>query len=301
MPKFISKNKKQKNKKAETNSKSQKVFSKLKWLDPFTYVDLYVMPKVKAKTQSKPVEHLVNIFFAGLFAIIVYVLLGLLFGTGSPLVIVYSASMEPEFFRGDVMALTATNQTMNFGKEITLNQNVKNVPVENFLTAKYTYGGEAIELIGISDSKYVIKFLDGEEMLVPITKVNLEKIIFENGEEIIPEKDASIIVYPAFPAGIPIIHRAIAKINANDGVFFLTKGDNDLTNPTFDQDCGKIDTLRNLSTKPCITFYAIPIENVQGVAFGKIPLVGCVKLWLFDDLFSLISTGKLPNDFRGIC
>jgi signal peptidase I len=272
MPKFISKKKNQNSKnqnKNESGSLLGVVFSKLKWLDPFTYVDLFVMPKVKQITDSSIVETFVNVFFAGLFALVVYLLLGALFGTTSPLVIVYSASMENNVFRGDVIALTKANAQMNFGQEITINQNIKNMPVESFIQPEYVNG-------------------------------YLSKLIFNTGE-IIPNKTGSIIVYNSYPTQLPIIHRTIVKINALDGEFVLTKGDNDLTNPTYDQDCGKIDQLRNKSTKNCITFYAIPIEEIEGVAFGQIPKIGCVKLWLFDDLISLISNGKLPADFRGVC
>jgi signal peptidase I len=256
--------------KAQKNNIFDCIKSKLKFLDPFFYVDTFVMPKIKNITDSKIVEGLVNLVFAGLFAIIFYLLLGFLFGTASPLVIVYSASMEPEFYRGDVMALSSYNENVYLGEIVELNRNIKEVPVEKFATPFYENG-------------------------------QLTKIIFENGQEVNYKKDASIIVYPSYPINIPIIHRAITKINANDGIFVLTKGDNDFTNNTYDQDCGKIDSLRKTVEKNCITFYAVPIEQIQGVSFARIPLVGCVKLWLFDDLLSLIVNGKLPKDFKGIC
>jgi hypothetical protein len=108
-------------------------------------------------------------------------------------------------------------------------------------------------------------------------------------------------VYSAFPSGLPIIHRAIVKIVANDGNFILTKGDNSLTNPTFDQDCGNVNDAFEKSDKPCITFYPIQVSELHGRTFFAIPKVGCVKLWLVDDLMSLISIGSLPHDFKGIC
>jgi len=272
MPKFKSKKKKEKPF-SFPKIKKPKVLKKLEWLDPFHYVDLFVMPRVKKITDSELVEGVINVVFALIFATLLYLLLGLAFGTAAPLVIVYSESMEPTFFRGDVMGLTRLNTEMNLGDEIILNENIKNVPVEKYLSAEY-FGG---------------------------ANTSLTKIIFKDGQEIIPTTDGSVIVYPSNPYGLPIIHRAIAKIKANDGIFLLTKGDNKLTNLTFDQDCGGIDVLRQKPTKPCITFYAIPIEEVQGVAFFRIPVVGCAKLWLVDNLASLLTTGKLPKDFKGIC
>lgn len=265
--------------KFEKNKKEKNKFSflkeKLKWLDPFTYVDLFVMPKVKLFTDSKLVENLVNVFFAAIFALLIYLLLSFLFQTTTPLVIVYSASMQPNLFRGDVIALRSVNQNDYFGPEIKVDFDLENKIAFEFVT--------------------------------PVYKNNLlEKLVFENGVEVIPKEDASIIVYSAFQPNSPvhnqpIIHRSIAKIIAMDGNFVLTKGDNYLTNITFDQDCGKIDALRGISEKPCITFKPINTSEIQGVAFGKIPVVGCIKLWLVDNLSSLIFTGNLPKDFSGVC
>jgi len=243
---------------------------KLKYLDPFYYVDTFVMPRVKEKTDSKLVENLVNVLFAAAFALVIYFLLSLAFGTTSPLVIVYSASMEPTMVRGDVIGLTGMNQNINLGNEITLNRNLKNIPVNNYLTIEKNNG-------------------------------LISKIVFEDGQEVYLEKNGSVVVYPSYPKALPIIHRSVVKINALDGVFVLTKGDNHFTNPTIDQDCGSVDLLRNTSSKNCITFFAVQADEVEGVAFFNIPKVGCIKLWLFDDLFSLIRSGRLPRDFRGIC
>lgn len=257
----------------------------LSFLDPFTYVDLWVMPVVKKATKnSELAEFLVNILFAFLFAFIAYYLLSIIFGSSSPLVIVYSASMEPTFFRGDIMALGGINKSDNFGPEIILPDSVSvdKVPTINYATPIY------------SDS----------------STLKLDKIVFacDNNciKEVVPNHDGAVIVYPAVNPnsvtnGIPIIHRSIAKLVTKDGNFILTKGDNSLTNPTFDEDCGYIKPEFNTSQKGCISFYAVPINELEGKAFFRIPLLGCVKLWLVDDLSSLIFKGKLPADFRGIC
>jgi signal peptidase I len=261
MPKFVKPKEDKKN-----------ILSKLKWLDPFTYVDYFVMPRIKKITQNKIIENIVNIFFAGLFAIIIYLILGLFFGTSNPLVIVYSESMEPSFYRGDIIGLTNINN-QNFGEEIFLDLKISDVPTINFVKPFYNNN-------------------------------QLEKIVFSNGEEIIIDEtilNNSVIVYNSFPTNIPIIHRSIVKIIAIDGNFVLTKGDNKKTNPTFDQDCGLINQIRNTSQNNCVSFYAIPIEQVQGVKFFQIPKIGCVKLWLFDNLVSIITIGKLPRDFKGVC
>ena len=260
----------------------------LKWIDPFTYVDLFVMPQVKKITDSSTVEFLVNVFFALFFAWFIYTALGILFGSATPLVIVYSASMEDTFFRGDVMALGKVNENDYFGPEIIVDENVSRKPVSEFLSQNY----------------------DSEGRLV--------SFVYE-GKEIPYLKNGSIVVYSAYNPrasfhGAPIIHRSILKIVANDGNFILTKGDNDqkkvfsdsanswgYSNPTFDEDCGNVSNEFEISSKECITLYPIPVNQLQGKTFFMIPKVGCAKLWLVDDLFSLITQGKLPRDFRGIC
>ncbi len=248
----------------------KKKFSFLKWLDPFYYVDLFVMPHVKKVTKSEVVETMVNILFAAFFAFAFYSLLSMLFGTATPLVIVYSASMEPVLYRGDIIGLTKATSEMDFGPEIIFNRSIKNVPAIDFVSPKYKEG----------------KFYS---------------LTFSNGEEVIYDTNSRIIVYGAYPSGMPIIHRAIVKIKASDGEFILTKGDNVLTNTTFDQDCGKVNSSIPSSEKNCITFYAIPLQEIQGVDFFNIPKIGCIKLWLVDNSLSLIYTGSLPKDYRGFC
>lgn len=247
----------------------KKKLSFLKWLDPFHYVDLFIMPYVKKITKSESVELIVNVFFAALFAFTFYTILSILFGVTNPLVIVYSASMEPVLYRGDIIGLTKPVSEMDFGPEVILDRSIKNVPIE-----KYASGN----------------FKDGQ----------FQSILFENGKEVSYQKNSRIVVYIAYPSGIPIIHRSFARIKANDGVFLLTKGDNVLTNTTFDQDCGEIDLI-NPTSESCLSFYAIPLEEIQGVAFFNIPKLGCVKIWLVDNLISLITTGNLPKDYRGYC
>jgi len=249
-------------------SKIKSNFFFLKWVDPFTYVDLFIMPHVKKITNNEFVELLVNVFFAGLFAFLFYSFLAFLFGVNTPLVIVYSASMEPDLYRGDIIGLYKSQVSDDYGPTIFLDQKIKGVAVNNYASAEYL-GGEFFALS------------------------------FSNGEKVLYQKDSRTIVYPSYPVGIPIIHRAIARIKALDGEFVLTKGDNQITNPTYDQDCGRI--VNNISEKNCITFYAIPVEEIQGVAFFNIPKFGCVKLWLVDDLLHLILKGSLPSDFRGFC
>jgi signal peptidase I len=259
-------------------SKLKSKFSFLRWLDPFTYVDLFVMPHVKRVSKRESVELLVNVVFALLFAWIIYSLLGFLFGTSSPLVIVYSASMEPTFFRGDVMALSRASSPSFFSEPVILDRKISKVPTIDFVSPNY-FGSKLVS--------FSFKRADGSTF------------------EVFPNLNGQVVVYPAFnPSdshmntnGKPIIHRAIVFIEALDGNFVLTKGDN---NPYFDQDCGRINSF-DVSEKHCISLYAVPLNELKGKTFFMVPKVGCVKLWLMDDLLSLIVIGKLPQDFKGVC
>ena len=85
------------------------------------------MPQVKKITKNEFVELLVNLVFAAIFAYAFYSLLALLFGVATPLVIVYSASMEPNLYRGDIIGLTKSVNSMDFGEEIILDKSIKNI------------------------------------------------------------------------------------------------------------------------------------------------------------------------------
>lgn len=250
-------------------------FAFLKWIDPFTYVDLFVIPQVKKVSDSELLEFVVNVVFAFIFAAAIYAILGALLQTSTPLVIVYSASMEQTFFRGDVMTLAKVNPTDNFGEVVSLDRNIRNTAVADFASVQY----------------------NGNQ-LSSITFFNSDSTI---AKEVPLKTEGSVVVYTAYPSGLPIIHRAIILIHALDGDFILTKGDNMQTNKTFDEDCGKITTGSVFSQKSCITLYPVPVDELAGKTVFMIPKVGCVKLWLVDDFSSIISRGHLPSDFKGIC
>jgi signal peptidase I len=85
-----------------------------------------------------------------------------------------------------------------------------------------------------------------------------------NGVFFSAANDNDVVVYEAQPAqyGL-IIHRVLAKIKAPDGVFYLTKGDNNLF---ADQQLG---------------ISVVPESAVKGRVIGRIPLLGYFKLLLF--------------------
>ncbi len=227
------------------------IFQKLKWLDPFTYVDLYVMPKVNPKG-DKLIENVVYVFFALIFAYVLYnfVLAGL-FGTSAPLVIVYSGSMEPVLYRGDVVLLSGA-------KSFEVTQVDINFPVAGRRISEYAQlGVQGSEKFGIRQAALKI-----------------------GGKEYLFDPKGPIVVYYSSQKRQDIIHRAVLLLHAPDGDFLVTQGDS-INNSRIDQDCvGEL--------PDCISLYPIAAKDVRGQHILHIPLIGYVKLLIFDDLPKLL-------------
>ncbi len=233
---------------------------KLKWLDPFTYVDHYVMPVVNPH-KNEHIELAVDIVFAFLFAFILYnFVLAFLLGTSTPLVIVYSESMEPVLRRGDVVVLTGSKAI-----------DVLEAPVD-FPVAGRHVTGFAEPLIG----QYI-----GTERVSGLSI---------GGKEYAFDSSGPIVVYRSSLNGLDIIHRAVLKLKAPDGEFLITYGDNARTNSAFDELCPAIPRCYPGTQKcDCITEYPIPVPELKGKYFFHIPLIGYIKLLIFDDLPKLFS------------
>lgn len=223
----------------------KEIREKLKYLDPFTYVDMF-LDKVNP-SHNPLIDWPVQIIAAFLIALLIYSLLGFALGTGSPMVIVVSESMSPNLHRGDVVVLSGVAPEDVQAQEVTLNiPSLEGIPFSSFAT------------------------------------FTNPTINFNDGQKIETNQGGDILVYFSNYRNEQIIHRAVAKINANDGTYILTKGDNELTNNTLDQDCGRV-----VGTSPqhnCITLFPISEENLQGKAIARVPYLGYVKLILVDDL-----------------
>lgn len=215
----------------------------LEKLDPFYWFDRFWFSKI-GKPEGlgeKIVYHVAEVFYAIIVAYAVYMLLGLVLHTSKPAVIVASQSMEPTLWPGDIALVYGVPADRIRAPVVEVN-----VPI---------YGKPIVD--------------------TPIRLVHKGYAIvgFEvNGEFIPIERNGDIIVYYNDIYHVDIVHRAVLKILAPDGIFFLTKGDNQSTNPTIDQDC-------ELGT--CIYLYPIPANQVYGTVFFAIPRIGIIKLWLF--------------------
>ena len=255
------------------------VGEKLQWLDPFTYVDRWVMPRLNPEKSSWKETAIYGVS-ALVFALLVYSILGWVLGTPTPLVIVVSGSMEPVLHRGDVVLLTHADISQ------------MNVP-----------------LVQTKRPSLVQTPLADLAQVVPDVRANpgatAQSLFFpDENQSVQIQKTGPIVVYTS-SCGQPIVHRVVARLTADDGDYVLTKGDS-VHNPTVDTDCPRasIDALVqtcNTRLQPCITFFPLAEKDLSGQSVFSVPFVGCVKLWLMDDLVSMVSQGRLPSNFAGIC
>ncbi len=243
----------------------EKIRNKLKWLDPFTYVDLYLMPKANPKN-SETINWIVYLACSFVFAWLIYTGLGLVLGTATPMMIVVSSSMEPVLHRGDIVVLLGSDADAIKAQEASLDlQSLEETEFSSFANPVY------------SDSQ-------------TITSIELN-----TGSKIQVTKEGDVVVYWSDFRKEPIIHRVVAKLKAGNGTYFLTKGDS-ANNSTIDQDCGRV--INGRPEKSCIELYPIPTQRLQGKVVFSMPLLGCIKLWAVDDLGSLLTTGKLPKEWE---
>ncbi|MCR4335677.1 MAG: hypothetical protein NUV57_04020 [archaeon] len=282
----------------------KKIKEKLKWLDPFTYIDFFLLPKINALDQKLQwgvfissyliLSLLISIVFgfsitivgllgivyiylfffekeeaitlsvylvsAFIFAFVLYnFVLSFLLGTNAPLVIVFSGSMEPILYRGDIVILTGAGS-------MRLTEANVDFPIKDKLLREYAVIGKRVNSSGVKRDASI--------------KIGSDEFEFD--------EKGPIVVYFSPLRKQDIIHRAVLKINAPDGQFLLTMGDN---NNRMDQDCSS-------SGNDCIVLAPIPVENLRGKYLFHLPLIGHIKLIIFDDLpwvFNCIGLSQRGN------
>ena len=251
---------------------------KLRWLDPFTYVDLYVLPKVNPNKNST-IEFAVNLFFAAFFAIAIYSIAGFLLSTDVPGAIVFSYSMLPVLSRGDFIALQGVNAEQLNTPAVDLNFSVKDKHLKDYATTYCSFTesyGNPNEL-ATCDS-FLQLYIKQE---IPIDSFTTRKIVFKNNQVLDLDTTGDITLYYSGLSGKQIIHRSVAKLNAEDGIFIFTKGDSP-SNPIIDQDY-PLSYENN-----AITSFATPVSEIKGRIILRIPLIGYAKIIIFDDIPQLI-------------
>ncbi|MBI5553686.1 MAG: hypothetical protein HY917_02990 [Candidatus Diapherotrites archaeon] len=241
------------------DSKKGSGHSFLKWLDPFTYVDEFILPRLNPSGNSA-VSWAVYLITSFAVALAFYSMLGFLLGTTSPLVVVVSGSMEPTLHRGDVVLLGGV-------KEASLRAAQAEVPLDSLNGVPYSsFAQTAYERVGHLLSAREIRIQDGAT--IPVTT------------------EGDIVVYFSHYLQRPIIHRAIARLQAGDGYYLITRGDNKEKNFLLDQECGPVEN--GVPRFSCIERYPVQLKDVSGRALFVIPWVGYVKLLLVDDLQAIL-------------
>lgn len=244
--------------------KIKKKLSFLKWIDPFTYADLLI--ERLGWRENQPASWIIYLFTAFFSAYLLYFVLGLLFQSPSPMVIVVSGSMEPTFSRGDVMVLFGTNGEQLTAPLVELPKRIENMDLSRYAVSMCSVKGQAdLTPCRALSTKLASGALEEQQ-------VKVEKIVFPSiNKEVQVTKRGDVVVYFSETRGIPIIHRAVTKIHAEDSWFLLTKGDSKY-NSFIDQDTA-------LSPNG-----AVKVSEIQGRVVFMIPKIGYVKLILLDDI-----------------
>jgi len=236
-----------------------KISEKLKYLDPYTYMDMFIDFLHRHKIDFKLLDIAIYIIFSLLLAYLILTVLGFILGTSDAAMIVVSGSMEPTLHIGDIVVLKAPSNLQT--EEIKINQDLNNKSLNDIMKINYDILTETN-----AEAKPVF--------LLNTKNVDIDDIIYDLKQE------GDIIVYYSELQQHKIIHRAIFKLVANDANYYVTKGDNKLTNTLMDADC-ELNSLRQ-PTKPCITLLPIPENKVLAKYWFKIPYLGLIKIWTFN-------------------
>lgn len=243
-----------------------KIKQNIKFIDPYFYMDFFTNYLHKKGINSKILDITIYIVYSLLLAILILKILGMVLGTSEAMMIVVSESMEPKLNIGDI-AVLINPKVINSGYEIRLNEDLNNKTIDKFVKLNY---------------KLDNKIIDNKQVTLLVTES-----IDINGINYPLKQDGDIIVYYTDLLHKKIIHRAIIKLIANDGIYYITKGDNKLTNTLLDADCG-IDQFNEI-TRNCVTLYPIREDKVLAKYWFKIPYLGYIKILPINFIQSLFS------------
>lgn len=261
----------------------------MKYLDPDFYVEAIArkvhgdLGKEKPfKWQAFDAALMVSVYIA--FAYLLYSALGYALNTPEPLVVVVSGSMEPVLYRGDVVIMQGVDGGKLKASEISLTENIQGVPLKDLAELAFKEADpECVSKRVNTVQEICLRTRNpGCAPNVEAIKKSCEEVTsikFKSGEVIEIATEGDVVVYDAPQAQKEIIHRVVAKLKAPEGYYLLTKGDNKETNYNLDQDCGSVSN--GVPEKPCISLYPVPMSQVKGKSLFKIPLLGYVKLIVF--------------------
>lgn len=224
-----------------------------------------------------------------------WVALSLILNTTSPINIITSCSMLPSFERGDLIFLQEARLD---APTIQIQNNLQNL---QYQPAEINTQGRTIARVfqPTKDGEVVFqpKFATClrkplDTTLQPQEQICLESITLQNQTISIRQSQDTVVFDSNTKAGL-IIHRAYAILNATDGAYLLTKGDN---NNFLDQQSGFAlipykTAGRVLVNLPLIGTLALQENGLQllqenqipvkGKVLLRVPYIGYIKLLLF--------------------
>jgi len=221
----------------------KKIKEKLKWIDPFTYLDFFIEFLHKKGINYKALDWTLQILYALLLAYLTICIIGLFTGTSKPVTIVVTGSMIPNVNIGDLLIIGAPKNIET--TEVYIDENISGKDIRSYLTPIFVNGN--VSQVSIGDKIYNLNI------------------------------NADVVVYYSSIVNKDLVHRAVLKLSANDGIFYLTKGDNIETNFMLDEDCEFVYG-PYLITDACLYKTAIPEKEIQGKMLFRIPYIGYVKV-----------------------
>lgn len=216
-----------------------------KYLDPFYPYDLLIKYLESKGIKSKTIFFVIFVIYALILAFIILKILSVALGVPEAMKIVVSGSMIPALNIGDVVVLYSPEKINT--TYIDINENISGKPLSEFAKINYF-----IDDFGIHTKSLEI-----------------------DGKEIVLDKSGDTVVYYSPTQNKEIIHRAVLGINAKDGTFYLTKGDNEKTNFVMDADCNF--KYGNMQVA-CLYPTALPKSEVISKQIFWIPYLGYIKI-----------------------
>lgn len=216
-----------------------------KYLDPFYPYDLLVKFLGEKGIKSKTLFFIIFIIYALILAFIILKLLSLAMGVPEAMKIVVSGSMIPTLDIGDVVVLYSPEKISTTYADI--NENIAGKPISEYAKINYFADDFGIHTKSIEIAGKAYTF----------------------------DKSGDVVVYYSPTQKKEIIHRAVLGINAKDGTFYLTKGDNEKTNFVIDADCNF--KYGNLFVA-CLYPTALAKSDVLAKEIFWLPYLGYIKL-----------------------
>ncbi|MFH0835852.1 MAG: hypothetical protein V1834_01690 [Candidatus Micrarchaeota archaeon] len=222
------------------------------------FLDLLQPSKGKQQSNAKMARELVTALVA---AVAFWFFLGFVLQTSTPINVITSCSMLPVLDRGDMIILQGGKITV---PEASVNLDLSQAVARSFILTdpdtKLALHGLSVPFVG---QEPAFNF-DVKHCTRGSTEIMCLESVDVNGAKFRPDNANDVIVFVPNPVEYGLlIHRAFLKINAADGVYYMTKGDNNLFP----------DQLSGIAL--------VPEKDVQGKVLLRVPVLGYLKLFLF--------------------